>query len=149
MLYFALIIIILTVSLWGILGKQKKQANIAGWVEAADLNGEGKQVYWDEKTDISCKPDVVERNKVIEYKSSSIEGKVRWVDLLQLALQLTATVKKEGELRYANKSFVFQKDNLEIRAATRNALKIASRMCQHILAGIPPKATPKAMTLAL
>jgi hypothetical protein len=142
MLYFALIIILLAVALWGLLRKQKRQANITGWVETADLNGKGRQVYRDEQAGISCKPDVVERSKVIEYKSAAANGKARWVDLLQLALQIQATGKSEGELRYSNKSFYFKKDDPAMKTATRNALKISNRMRWHLLAGSPPKATP-------
>ena len=142
MLYFALIIILLAVALWGLLRKQKRQANITGWVETVDLNGKGRQVYRDEQAGISCKPDVVERNKVIEYKSAAANGKARWVDLLQLALQIQATGKSEGELRYSNKSFFFKKDDSVMKSAMRNALKISNLMRQHLSAGTPPKATP-------
>jgi hypothetical protein len=142
MLYFALIIIILAVALRWLLRKQKKQANITGWVETADLTGKGRQVYRHEKAGISCKPDVVERNKVIEYKSAIANEKSRWVDLLQLALQIKTTGKSEGELRYSNKSFFFKKDDPVIKSALRYALNISNRMRWHLSANIPPKATP-------
>ena len=142
MLYLVLIIMVLTSALWGLLGKQKRQAKITGWVETADLNGKGKQVYRDEKAGISCKPDVVEWNKVIEFKSAAANGKARWVDLLQLALQIKTTGKSEGELRYSNKSFYFKKDDPVMKSATRNAIKISNRMRWHLSTFTPPKATP-------
>ena len=142
-MHYLVFIIMLFAFVFGVsLRRQKKRANIKGWVKTADLNGKSKHVYRDERSQISCKPDVVQRNKVIEYKSATINGKARWVDLLQLALELLTTGKKEGELRYSNKSFTFQKDDSEIKAATRNALKIADRMKWHLLSGIAPKATP-------
>ncbi len=142
MLYFALIVIIFAVALWGLLRKQKRQANITGWVETADLNGKGRQVYRDEQAGISCKPDVVERDKVIEYKSAAANGKARWVDILQLAVQMKTTGKSEGELRYSNRSFFFKKDDPTIKSAVRNVLNISDRMRWHLSAGTSPKATP-------
>jgi CRISPR/Cas system-associated exonuclease Cas4 (RecB family) len=140
--YLVIILVLIAVVLWGRLRKQKRRAHIKGWVETADLNGKSRHIYRDAKAGVSCKPDVVVRSRVIEYKSASVEGKARWVDLLQLALQLKTTGKPEGELRYSNKSFVFQRDDSEIKAAMRNALKIADRMRWHLLARIAPKATP-------
>jgi CRISPR/Cas system-associated exonuclease Cas4 (RecB family) len=140
--YLLIAVIFGVLVLWMNLSRKSKHAGIKGWVETADLDGKGKQVYRNKEARISSKPDVVERNRVIEYKSAAIDGRVRWSDLMQLALQIKTTGKPEGELRYANKSFHYTQDDPELKAATKYALKIVERMRWHLASGMAPKATP-------
>ena len=140
--YLVILALVMIFLFWGMLKKQRKQAGIGSWVRDQDLDGRGKRVYRDKQTGVACKPDVVERNKVIEYKSATVE-KARWVDILQLALQMKATGSKEAELRYdGNKSFSFDHHSREIKSAMRHSASIVNRMKGHLLTGIAPKATP-------
>ena len=127
---------------WILLRKQREQSCIKGWVKSQDLDGRGKRVYRDPQLGVSCKPDVVERNRVIEYKSADIEKKARWVDMLQLALQMKLTGKPEGTLQYPRNNFSFKVDSREMRNAMTAAAAILKKMRWHLQAGIAPKATP-------
>ena len=121
----------------------KKKAGIRSWVKSQDLDGHGTRVYLNFETGISAKPDVVERTRVIEYKSAAAGDKPRWSDLLQVTAEMIATGRKEGELRYGNnKRFQLQRDSAKIRHLTREVLRIAERMRWHLLSHIPPKGTP-------
>jgi len=141
--YLVILALVMIFLFWGMLKKQRKQAGIRRWVKDQDLDGRGKRLYHDKQTGVVCKPDVVERNKVIEYKSATVDKKARWVDILQLALQMKATGSKEAELRYdGNKSFSFDQNSREMKSAIRNAASIVNKMKGHLLAGIAPKATP-------
>jgi CRISPR/Cas system-associated exonuclease Cas4 (RecB family) len=149
MLYLALVLTIVALFTWSVYQKRKRNAGITGWVKTQDLDGRSSRVYRDEKAGISCKPDVVMRNKVIEYKSAPSNGRPRWVDMLQVALQMKATGKRKAELRYGNnEKFSFQQDDPEMQAATRKALSIADRMRNHLRQGIAPKGTPSAARCA-
>ena len=135
--------------LWKILNKQRRQAGISGWVQTQDLDGKSKKVYRNKKNGISSKPDVVERNKVIEFKSATVNGRARWVDVMQLAMQMNTTGKKQGELRYANKWFNFRWEDSDIRFALRHSLAIAEKMRWHLWSRIAPPATPSEKRCAI
>ena len=70
-MYIVLFAIAVIVVLWsyGKLQKKKKAANVNGWVKSQDLDGKSNKVYRNYKAGISAKPDIVEGDKVIEYKS--------------------------------------------------------------------------------
>jgi hypothetical protein len=150
MSYLVFISLVMIVLFWGLLRKQQKQAGIRGWVRDQDLDGNGKRLYRDKQIGVVCKPDVVERNRVIEYKSATVDKQPRWVDILQLALQMKATGSQQAELRYAqNKRFSFDQNSREIRSAMKNAVNIVKKMKWHLLAGIAPKATPSQKRCAM
>jgi hypothetical protein len=90
----AAVVVAVIYGLWRVLEKQRKQSGYTGWVLSQDLDGRSKKIYRDNQDGISSKPDVVERKKVIELKSAAIEGKARWIDILQLALEMKTTGKK-------------------------------------------------------
>lgn len=138
----AALVAVVIIGLWAALRKQRKLAGIAGWVQSQDLDGRGKRVYRDRKTGISSKPDVVERDRVIEYKSASVDQQARWPDMMQLAMEMHTASKPRAELRYANKRFAFKRDDRQMKAALREALGIAGRMRRHLLAGTAPAARP-------
>jgi hypothetical protein len=141
--YLVIVVVIMIMLFRSILKKQRQQAGIKGWVKDQDLDGKGKRIYRDKQTGVTCKPDVVESNRVIEYKSAVVDTKPKWVDLLQLALQMKATGAKEAELRYdKNKKFSFNKDSGEIRAAMKKAENIVGKMRWHLLSRIAPNGTP-------
>ncbi len=50
------------------LRKQRKKAGVRLWIVGQDLDGSGSQVYRNPDIGLSCKPDVVERNRIIEHK---------------------------------------------------------------------------------
>ena len=121
----------------------RKKAGIRGWVKSQDLDGQGTRVYRNREAGISAKPDVVERNRVIEYKSAPAGDKPRWSDLLQVAAEMIATNRKEGELRYGNnKRFQLSRDDSKTGNLTREVLRIAERMRWHLLTHIAPKGVP-------
>lgn len=138
----AVVVAVVTYALWKVLERQRKQAGITGWVQTQDLDGKSRKVYRDKNAGISSKPDVVERDKVIEYKSSTVETRARWVDMLQLAMEMDTTGKRLGELRYKNKRFLFKWEDSEMRIALRHALAIAEKMRFHLWSRIAPAATP-------
>ncbi len=135
--------------LWKILDKQRRQAGITSWVQSQDLDGKSKKVYRDKKAKISSKPDVVTSDRVIEYKSCAANGKARWVDIMQLAMQMKTAGKKLGELRYSNKHFAFKWEDMNIRFALRHALAIAEKMRWHLWSRIVPPANPSERTCAI
>ena len=121
----------------------RKKAGIRGWVKSQDLDGKGSRVYRDHRTGISAKPDVVERRRVIEYKSAHVLDKARRSDVLQVAAEMIATGRSEGELRYGNnKKFRLQKNKPEVRLAMKEVLRITELMKWHLLKGKAPKAKP-------
>ncbi len=124
------------------LRKQRKKAGIRGWVVDQDLDGKGSTIYSDNKLGLSCKPDVVERNRFIEHKSSSVHRKARYGDILYVASQMLATGKKEAELRYANAKFSLSGNSALMQAAMHEVKSIMGQMRLHLLQGRAPKATP-------
>ena len=123
--------------------KTRKRAGIRGWVNSQDLDGRGKRVYRDQRTGISAKPDIVERGRVIEYKSAHVPEKARRSDVLQVAAEMIATGRKEGELRYGNnKRFRLHKSKAETRSVMKEVLSIAERMRWHLFKSKVPKAMP-------
>ncbi|MFA5105302.1 MAG: hypothetical protein WC527_09065, partial [Candidatus Margulisiibacteriota bacterium] len=123
--------------------RQRKQAGIKGWVIDQDLDNRGKRIYRNEKSGISCKPDVVEHNRIIEVKSAKVNGKARYADILQVAAQLIATGKEKAELTYGNgKRFNFEKSDKAIKKAMKHVGWISQRMRWHLLTKIAPKGTP-------
>ena len=138
----AAVIVVVCIVLWKVLQKQRKQAGITSWVQSQDLDGKGKKVYRDKKAKISSKPDVVTSDRVIEYKSASVESRARWVDIMQLAIQMKTAGKKLGELRYSNKRFSYKWEDMDIRFALRHALAVAEKMRWHLWSRIAPPATP-------
>ena len=144
-LAFVVVVTALVSLFWFILKKQREQAGVSGWIKDQDLDGKGRKLYRDRETGVVCKPDIVESNKVIEVKSASVGNKPRWVDILQLALQMKATGSKRGALWYdQGKKFDFTNEHRKIRSATKIAHTIVQRMRWHLKTKTPPKATPTA-----
>jgi CRISPR/Cas system-associated exonuclease Cas4 (RecB family) len=149
MLYMALFLTTVMICIYSTYRNRKRTAGITGWVKTQDLDGLSRTVYRDQKSGISCKPDVVEKTRVIEYKSSPGHGRARWVDMLQVALQMRATGKNEGELRYGNnESYKLHKNDPAMRAASNRALKIVQQMQNHLRMRRAPKSTPSAKRCA-
>ncbi len=141
--YMAVFVILLTIGLWVLLKKQWQQAGAQGWVVRQDLDGMGNQVYKDKKNGIVCKPDVVERRRIIEYKSAVTGSRARPGDILQLASQMMSTGAMEAELRYhPDRRFVFRKDSPEIRSAMNTVVQTLNRMRKHLRSKNMPKGTP-------
>ncbi len=79
----------------------------------------------------------VERNRVIECKSSSVDGKPLWAGMLHLAIQMKVSGASEGELRYTdNKTFSFTQNSEEIQVATKQVLDLVAKMKSHLLSKI-------------
>lgn len=141
--YLVIVAVLVVLFIYSRLERQKKQADIKGWIVNQDLDGKGKRIYRDKQTGISCKPDVVERNKLIEYKSASVKGKARYSDILQVAAQMIATGMSESELRYdQGVKFTFKKKSAEMSAAMNKVRGIVKRMQWHLSSRITPKGTP-------
>ncbi len=137
-----LITAIILIALMAALRRKRRQAGIRGWVKAQDLHGMGRRVFQDPKTGIICKPDVVERKRIIEYKSAFAGSRARPQDLLLIAAQLMATGAAESELRYANRRFTFTRESREIQGAMKFVAEIVDKMKSHLRNRTAPKATP-------
>lgn len=142
MLIMALFVVAVVLLLFAKLRKERKKAGIRGWVVDQDLDSRGNRVYRDSGLGISCKPDVVERNRIIEYKSAAVKGRARHGDILYVAAQMMATGKAEADLRYANRGFTLQRDSPEMRAAMHKVRSIMSRMRRALALHIIPRGTP-------
>jgi CRISPR/Cas system-associated exonuclease Cas4 (RecB family) len=142
-LAFVVVVILIVFMMYVLLKNEKKQAGIKGWVVNQDLDNKSKRIYRDKNTGISCKPDVVEHNRIIEVKSAKVMGKARYSDILQVAAQLIATGKKKAELSYADgKRFNFEKTGKVMKHAMKRVDGISKRMRWHLLTRIAPKGTP-------
>lgn len=141
MLVVVLIAVAVIILIYAKLGKQRRKAGIRGWVIDQDLDGKGSRVYRDQKLGVSCKPDVVERNRLIEYKSATVHGKARYGDILHVAAQMIATGKNEAELRYANRKFVLSRYSGQMQSAMHQVCSISAQMRRHLSMGIAPKRT--------
>src|SRR5574341_150970 len=120
MLIMALFVVAVVLLLFAKLRKERKKAGIRGWVVDQDLDSRGNRVYRDSGLGISCKPDVVERNRIIEYKSAAVKGRAR----------------------YGNRGFTLQRDSPEMRAAMHKVRSIMSRMRRALALHIIPRGTP-------
>jgi CRISPR/Cas system-associated exonuclease Cas4 (RecB family) len=144
MLYIVVLVAAITaIVLYRSLNKNRKKADVRGWVKSQDLHGKGERVYRNQQAGISAKPDVVEGNRVIEYKSSEAKNKPYRSDILQVAAEMTATGLKEAELRYAKGvKFAFKKQSTEMQSAMKQVNWIAGRMRWHLMSRIAPRGTP-------
>jgi hypothetical protein len=85
----------------------------------------------------------VDGKKVIECKSSSVDGKPLWGDMLHLANQMKASGASEGELRYTdNKTFRFTHNSEEIQVATKQVLDLVAKMKAHLIKKMIQEALP-------
>ena len=139
-LAFVTVIVIILISLR--LRSQRRRAGVRGWVVDQDLDGKGNKVYRDDKLGLSCKPDVVERSRIIEYKSAVVQGKARPGDVLTVAAQMLATGKEAAELRYANKGFTYQRSSSEMQKSMQKVQSIMGQMRRALMLRIAPKGTP-------
>lgn len=131
------------IALMAALRRKRRQAGIKGWVVAQDLNGMGHGVFQDLKTGITCKPDVVERKRIIEYKSAFAGSRASPSDVLQIAAQLMATRAAEAELRYQpDRRFTFTRESPEIQDAMKSVARIVAKMKSHLWSRTAPRATP-------
>ena len=145
-MYIVLFAIAVIVILWsyGKLQKKKKAAGLKGSVKSQDLDGMSNKVYRNYEAGISAKPDIVEGNKVTEYKSTSIADKARKTDIVQLAAEMIATGAKQAELRYGNdKRFQFTKDSPIIKSSMKRIAWIAEQMKWHLKTRSAPRGTPR------
>lgn len=123
------------------LKKKRKVAGIDHRVISQDLDGRSKRIYRDYRYGISAKPDIVDGNKVIEYKSSSIGGKAYRSDLTQMTAGMIAAKAKEGELRYGNgKRFKYAENSPIIQSTKKRIAWIKERMNWHLSQRRAPKA---------
>lgn len=135
----ALTVILLTMKL----NTQRKKAGVKGWVVGQDLDGRSDRIYRDAKTGISCKPDVVERGRIVEYKSAVVNGRARPSDVLQVAAQMIATKAETAELRYGNdQKFTYGKNSPQMKAAMRSVGEIIKQMKWHLCNKAIPQGKP-------
>jgi len=141
-LIFGVFAVLMTIS-YIRLSLKKKKAGISGQIRDSDLDGKG-QVYHNEKSGISAKPDVVidlaeRRKKVVEVKNTICRARQPYkADVIQIAAEMEATGAWEGEIHYRNKMFIVnlsEKLKQELRA-------IQAEMEKSNFFGIPPKGTP-------
>jgi CRISPR/Cas system-associated exonuclease Cas4 (RecB family) len=142
---FILFVAIITIMmLYGRLQSKRKAAGIQGWVKSQDLDGKGRRLYRDYQNGITAKPDVVEGNKVIEYKSAPIGDKARRTDILQLAAEMMATGARNAELRYGNdKRFGYTKQTPIIQSSMKRIVGISKQMDWHLLKRSAPRGNPR------
>jgi CRISPR/Cas system-associated exonuclease Cas4 (RecB family) len=115
------------------LNQKRKTAKIEGWVETQDLDARSPKVYRNYAVGISAKPDIVEKDKVTEFKSKPGGDKARRSDIVQLTAEMLATGKKKGELRYGNdKRFLFTKDTPIIQKSVKRIAWISEQMKWHL-----------------
>ncbi len=125
------------------LANKRKKAGVSGWVKSQDLDGRGGRVYRNQLEKISARPDVVEGNRLLEFKSAHVGQKARYSDVLQVTAQMIATGLDEAELRYGNdRTFQFRRDTPIIRGATKDVHRISGLMYWHLKRRTPPKGTP-------
>ena len=142
MLGVALIsIVIIIVFIWR-LEQQHKKSGVQGWVVDQDLDGGSDRIYRNSQLAISCRPDVVERNRTIEDKSADIRDKPRWGDVMQVAAQVLATGKEEASIRYPNRTFNLHKKNPLMQNAIKEVKMIGPLMRRHLETRIAPKGKP-------
>lgn len=129
---------------YGKLRKKKQAAGLESWVKSQDLDGKSSKVYRNYEAGISAKPDIVERDKVTEYKSAAIGDKARRGDILQLTAEMMATKARKGELRYGNgKRFQFTEDTPIIKSSMKRIAWISEQMKWHLRTRIAPPGTPR------
>ena len=145
LIFILLAIAIIVIRLfYGKLRKQKQAAGLGGWVRTQDLDGKSSKVYRNYEAGISAKPDIVEGNKVTEYKSAAIGDRARRSDIIQLTAEMLATKAKKGELRYGNdKRFQFTKDTPIIKSSMKRIAWISEQMKWHLGTRTAPPGAPK------
>jgi CRISPR/Cas system-associated exonuclease Cas4 (RecB family) len=143
---FAIVIIlILTFRSWSSLKRKRQKSGVKGWVVSQDLDGKGKDYYVNKQIGLMCKPDVLEKNGVAEYKSSAAAAKPYAGDLVQLAAEMMATGAHVGVLKYKNgKTFTFNDTDPVMKQAIQRALNIMAQMRKSLATNIPPAGTPTA-----
>jgi CRISPR/Cas system-associated exonuclease Cas4 (RecB family) len=138
------LIVIVVMFFYRSLQKKRKTVGVQGWVKSQDLDGKGRRVYRDYQNGISAKPDIVEANKVIEYKSASIGDKARRGDILQITAQMMAAGKKKAELRYGNdKRFEFTDNTRIVQSSVKRIAWISERMKWHLMKRYAPRGNPR------
>ncbi len=143
-LLVALIIFaILTALTFARLRKERRRAGIAGWIRDQDLDGRGRRYYINRQTDIGCKPDIRENDRIIEYKSASAGSHPYPSDVIQLAGEMIAAGMDGAELRYGNdRIFSFASMDPEMKKAVQKVHQIVGRMQFHLKHNIVPEGTP-------
>jgi hypothetical protein len=136
---FLLIICALIIILMVKLRKERNEANTGGWILDQDLDGKGKLIYRNKQLGISCKPDVLERNRIIEDKSATVGDAPRYGDVLQVAAQILATGKRQSQLRYSNKTFDLPRDSAIMQSAMKRVRDLAPLMRRHLNSRIVPR----------
>ncbi len=129
---------------YGKLRKQKQAVGLEGWVRTQDLDGRSNKIYRNYKAGISAKPDIVEGNKVTEYKSATIGDRARRSDIIQLTAEMMATKAKKGELRYGNdRRFQFTEDTPIIKSSMKRIAWISEQMKWHLRTRSAPPGTAR------
>lgn len=137
------IVIILTFRTWRSLKRKRQKAGVKGWVVSQDLDGKGKDYYVNRQIGLICKPDVLEKNRVAEYKSSTAADRPYPGDLVQLAAEMMTTGAQVGVLKYKNgKTFTFKATDPVMKQAIQRALNIMAQMRKSLVTNIPPAGTP-------
>ena len=134
----AIVMIVLTLKL----NKERKRANIRGWVVDNDLNGNRSRIYRNYQYKISGRPDVLERGRLIEHKSAVIHGNAKKGDLRQIAALMVATGVDNAALQYANKTFNLYKNSPEMQSHVREVIKQGPMMLQHLRRKTIPHGNP-------
>jgi CRISPR/Cas system-associated exonuclease Cas4 (RecB family) len=144
MYIFFLITLIAIIMIYGSLRKKRRAAGLQGWVKSHDLDGKSQHIYRDYRNGISAKPDIVEGDKVIEYKSASMGDKARRTDILQLTAEMMAAGAKKAELRYGNdKRFEFTKNTPIIQSSVKRIGWITEQMNWYLLKRSAPRGNPR------
>ena len=146
-MYFILLLAVAVIVIrlfYGKLQKKKKAAGLESWVKSQDLDGKSSRIYRNYEVGISAKPDIVEKDKVTEYKSAAIGDKARRTDIMQLTAEMMATGAKKGELRYGNdKRFQFTEDTPIIKSSMKRIAWISKQMKWHLETKTAPLGTPR------
>jgi hypothetical protein len=140
----ALIIIAILIALtFTRLRKERGRAGIVGWIRDQDLDGKGKQYYYNQRFGIGCKPDIRENGRIIEYKSALAGSHPYPSDVMQLAGEMIATGLERAELRYGNgREFTYTSNSPEIKEAIKKVRQIVGRMQTHLANNVMPEGSP-------
>jgi CRISPR/Cas system-associated exonuclease Cas4 (RecB family) len=140
------VVIVATVIIVALVNKlkreRKKAGGIQGWVVDNELSGNGGHIYRNYKHRISGRPDVLERGRVIEYKSAAVSGDARKGDLMQVAALMVATGVDKAALQYENKTFNLSKENPIMRPHVKEVKKLSPVMLQHLKKRNAPRGNP-------
>ena len=100
------------------------------------------QIFRNEQYRISSKPDVVERDRVIEQKSAVVKGAPKPGDLMQVAAQMISANKNKAALQYANKTFNLTQNSPAMQPYLQKVKELSPIMRRYWNTGTVPKGKP-------